>query len=109
MAVKLDSTRGKYFYLLGVCQTELFYFFGDAERNLKKAIELDPWNADPVYALGMLFRKQKKLGLSEKCFRRALEVDKSRGDAGKAIAELHKQRGAGKKGSFFSIFKDKQH
>lgn len=108
-AVKLDPRRGKYFYLLGVCQSELFYFHGDAERNLKKAIELDPWNADPVYALGMLFRKQKKLALSEKCFMRALEVDRSRSDAGKAIAELHKQKGAAKKGSFFSIFKDKQH
>ena len=107
--VKLDPARGKYFHLLGVCQSELFYFHGDAERNLKKAIELDPWNADPVYALGMLFRKQKKLKLSEKCFLRALEVDRSRGDAGRAIAEIHKQRGAGKKGSFFSIFKDKQH
>lgn len=108
-AVKLDSSRGKYFQLLGVCQSELFYFHGDAERNLKKAIELDSWNADPVYALGMLFRKLKKLKLSEKCFLRALDIDRSRSDASRAIAEIHKQRGAEKKGSFFSIFKDKQH
>lgn len=106
-AVRLDPTRGKYFFLLGVCQSELFYFHGDAERNLKKAIELESWNADPVYALGMLFRKQKKLKLSEKCFLRALEIDRSRSDAGRAIAEIHKQRGADKKGSFLSIFKDK--
>lgn len=108
-AVKLDAARGKYFYLLGLCQSELVFFHGDAERNLKKAVELEPINADPVYALGMLFRKQKKLKLSEKCFLRALEIDRNRSDAGKAIAEIQKQIGADRKGSFFSIFKDKQH
>ncbi|MCI0471192.1 MAG: tetratricopeptide repeat protein, partial [Candidatus Aminicenantes bacterium] len=96
-------------YLLGLCQSELVFFHGDAERNLKNAVELEPFNADPVYALGMLFRKQKKLKLSEKCFLRALEIDRNRSDAGKAIAEIQEQIGADKKGSFLSIFKDKQH
>ncbi len=106
-AVKIVPNRGKYYYLLGLCQAKIIYFHGDAERNLKKGIELEPWNADPVYALGMLFRKQNKFKLSEKCFQHVLEIDKGHYEAGKAIAELHRSRASDNKGSFFSIFKTK--
>ena len=104
-ATKLDPARGKYFLLLGQCQSELFYFQGDAERNLKTAIELEPTNPDAVYALGVLFRKQKKFKLSEKCFQRALEIDRTHIESGKAISQMHGQ--PGKKGSFLSIFQVK--
>lgn len=90
--VRLDPTRGKYFYRLGVYQGEFDYFYGDAERNLKKAIELEPANPDPVYTLGLLYRKENKLNLSEKCFQRVLEMDRSHLEASRAIAGLKQKR-----------------
>ncbi len=103
--VKLDPSRGKYFHLLGICQSELFYYEGEAENSLRKAIELDPWNADPVYTLGLLYRKQKKFKLSERCFQRALNINRNHTAAGRAFAELHQQKDGKKKGGFFSLFK----
>jgi tetratricopeptide (TPR) repeat protein len=65
---------------------------GEAETNLKKAIELKSWSADPVYALGILYRSQDKLKLAERCFQRVKEIAHEHSGASRALVDLRRLR-----------------
>lgn len=86
--VSIDPTIADYFFLLGKCQVELEFFDVDAERNFKKAIEIDSFNADYIYNLALLFKKGEKKNLAVKCFQRVLEVNPRYVKAEIAINEL---------------------
>jgi tetratricopeptide (TPR) repeat protein len=73
-AIKLNPGQGDFYHLLGLCQSEAEISKNEAEMNLKKAIELKSWSADPVYALGVLYRGQGKMKLAERCFQRVKEI-----------------------------------
>ena len=63
----------------------------DAESNFKKAIELKSWSADPVYALGVLYRGQGRMKLAERCFQRVREISDEHTGASRALVDLRRQ------------------
>lgn len=98
-AIKLEPGQGDFYYLLGLCQGETEIMKNDAEINLKKAIELKSWSADPVYALGVLYRGQDKMKLAERCFNRVKEIAYDHTGASRALVDLRRQQ-PGKKNKF---------
>ena len=95
-AIRLEPNQGDFYYLLGLCQSEIEVMKNDAEINLKKAIELKSWSADPVYALGILYRGQDKMKLAERCFQRVKEISYDHTGASRELVDLRRLR-AGKK------------
>ena len=91
-AVKLEAKQGDFYYLLGLCQSEETVFQNEAEINLKKAIELKSWSADPVYALGVLYRHQGKMKLAERCFQRVKEIAYEHTGASRALVDLRRRK-----------------
>ncbi len=87
-AVHLDPERAKYYFQLGLCQMHLPAFRKNAEQNLLKAAEMEPWNAEPVYHLGVMFRSAGLRRMSEKYFRKALEINMDHTKAGQALREI---------------------
>jgi curved DNA-binding protein CbpA len=106
-AVRLDEGKASYFLLLGLCQSKSPPTQKMAEKNLKKASEMEPWNADPVFALGELYRSTNFLKKADAQFRKALELNLDHTLAGKAIEELEMLYSPKKK-PVFSIFGKKK-
>lgn len=104
-ALKKEPDRADLHYLLGMSQTHMEFFQEEAERHLRKAIELNPWSSDPVYALGILFRIQGKKRQAAKCFERVITVSKDHEKAVKAMRELAQKKK--EKESIFSFFRKK--
>ncbi|MCK4822536.1 DUF4388 domain-containing protein [bacterium] len=103
--VKIDNSRAKYYYNLGLCQVQVHSLEKEAEENFKKAAAMQPWNADPVYAIGILYQKANLKKLSEKYFRKALEINIDHTKAGRMIKDI--ETSGSKKGikSSFSVKK----
>jgi hypothetical protein len=95
-AIKLVPRQGDFYYLLGVCQSEAEVSRNEAEINLKKAIELKSWSADPVYALGVLYRSQNKMNLAERCFQRVKEIAYEHTGASRALVDLRRWKAGGR-------------
>ncbi len=95
-AIKLVPRQGDFYYLLGVCQSEAEVSRNEAEINLKKAIELKSWSADPVYALGVLYRSQGKMNLAERCFQRVKEIAYEHTGASRALVDLRRRKAGGR-------------
>ncbi|MCX6557311.1 MAG: DUF4388 domain-containing protein [Candidatus Aminicenantes bacterium] len=91
-AIKLEPGQGDFHYLLGLCQGEMEVMKNDAETSLKKAIELKSWSADPVYALGILYRGQGKMKLAERCFQRVKEITYDHTGASRALVDLRRKK-----------------
>ena len=95
-AIKLEPRQGDFYHLLGLCQSESQITQNEAEINLKKAIELKSWSADPVYALGVLYRHQGRMNLAERCFQRVKEIAYEHTGASRAIIDLRRRKSPGK-------------
>lgn len=106
-AVKLDPERPSYYLLLGLCQSKLPQTLKTAEKNLKKAADMEPWNADPVFALGELYRSSNFVKKADVQFKKALELNLDHTLAGKAIKELEALYSPKKK-QIFSVFGKKK-
>ena len=74
-SLKLDPEKGDVLLLLGLCQYRNPSMKRDAEANLQKAAQLEPWNAEPMVALGNLFYSEKMMKRAESFYRRALELE----------------------------------
>lgn len=105
-AVNLDTTKPSYYLLLGLAQAKSPGTQKQAERNLIKASEMEPWNADPVFALGELYRSENFLKKADHQFKKALELNMDHTLAGKAIKDL--ERLYAPKKQVFSIFSKKK-
>ncbi|MCP5101970.1 MAG: DnaJ domain-containing protein [bacterium] len=105
-AVILDNSKASYFILLGLCQAKSPQTQKYAERNLKKASEMEPWNADPIFALGELYRSSNFVKKADIQFKKALELNMDHTLAGKAVKELEELY-LPKKKSLFSFSKKK--
>ena len=66
---------------------------------------MEPWNAEPLVALGLLFLAEKMDKRAENFFRKALAIDPDHEVALNKIAELTP---GNKKQSMFSVFKKKK-
>jgi curved DNA-binding protein CbpA len=103
--VRNDSTKAAYYILLGLSQSNIPNLRRAAEKNFQKVIELEPWNAEPYAALGMLFQSEKLDKRAENFYRKALSIDPEHELAKKRLAEM---TGSDKKHSKFSIFQKKK-
>ncbi|UCH92099.1 MAG: DnaJ domain-containing protein [Candidatus Aminicenantes bacterium] len=105
-AVAIDNSRANYFLLLGLAQSKLPAMIKHAEKNLLKAQELEPWNADHVFALGELYRSERLMKKAEHYFQKALEINMEHTLAGQAVQDMGKLFAPSKKPKF-SLFKKK--
>jgi tetratricopeptide (TPR) repeat protein len=101
-AIKLDSGRSSYYLLLGLSQSRIPSIRPLAEKNLQKAAEMEPWNADPVFYLGQLYWVENMFKKAEECYRKALEINMEHTLAAKMIRKIEK---TSKKRPLFSIKK----
>jgi tetratricopeptide (TPR) repeat protein len=70
-----------------------------AERNLTRAVELDPWNADAFSGLGILFQEEQLNNRAEGFYRKALSINPDHKIARRRLEQI--SGGAAKKHSFF--------
>jgi tetratricopeptide (TPR) repeat protein len=103
-AVKMDSDRASYFLLLGLSQTRIPTLRPNAEKNLLKTAEMEPWNADPVFYLGQLYWLENMCKKAERYFKKALEINMEHTLAAKMIRRIEKTSKSRKK-SIFSRLK----
>jgi len=104
-ALRNDAGKASYFMLLGLSQSNIPNMRRTAEKNLQKVVEMEPWNAEPLVALGLLFMAEKMDKRAENFFKRALAIDPDHEVALSKIAELTP---GSKKQSIFSVFKKKK-
>jgi curved DNA-binding protein CbpA len=105
-AVRIDDNRANFYLLLGLIQSKIPAFKKKAEEHLKKAAQLEPWNADPLFALGELYRSERLVKKAEAYYKKALEMNMEHTLAGKAIKDLGGL--FGKKKSAFPFFGKKK-
>ena len=87
-AIHCDAKKPDYYYLLGVCQSRFPTLKREAEKNLLKAVEMEPWNAEHDAALGMLFYSEQLYTRAESYFRKALDKEPSHVMARKKLDEI---------------------
>jgi curved DNA-binding protein CbpA len=104
-SIRNDANKPTYYHLLGLSQSNIPNMHRLAEKNLQKVVEMEPWNAEPLVALGLLFLSEKMDKRAENFFRRALAIDPDHEIALNKIAELAP---GSKKQSMFSVFKKKK-
>jgi len=105
-AAAQDNSKASYYLLLGLAQSKLPTMKKQAEINLQKAAKMEPWNADPIFALGELYRSEKLMKRAKEYFNKALEINMEHTLAGKAIQDLY--GGAAGKKALFSLFGKKK-
>ena len=87
-AIHCDPRKPDYYYLLGLCQTRIPAQTREAEKNLLKAVEMEPWNAEHYAALGMLFFSERLMSRAESYFRKALDREPGHALARKKLEEI---------------------
>jgi curved DNA-binding protein CbpA len=107
-AVQLDPGKASFYLLLGLCHSKLPATKHKAAKNLKKASELEPWNADHMFALGELYKSENLMKKAQVYFDMALEINMEHTLAGKAKEDLARMFGKGPKKPLFSIFGKKK-
>jgi tetratricopeptide (TPR) repeat protein len=101
-AIRNNPAKAEYYLLLGLCQSELPSMKRQAEQNLAKAASIEPWNAEHIVALGMLFYSERLLKRAEGFFRKALELEPNHDLARKKLTEI-----TGPEKSFSDVMKAK--
>jgi curved DNA-binding protein CbpA len=107
-AVQWDDSKASFWLLLGLAHSKSPATKNRAEECLKKAAEMEPWNADHVFALGELYKSENLMKKADIYFNKALEINMEHTLAGKAKEELDKLFSRGKKKPLFSIFGKKK-
>jgi tetratricopeptide (TPR) repeat protein len=87
-AIHCDPKKADYYYLMGVCQTRIPTLKREAEKNLLKAVEMEPWNAEHYAALGLLFYSERLNSRAESYFRKALDKEPGHTMARKKLEEI---------------------
>lgn len=100
-AIRYDANKSSYFLLLGLAQSNVSSLSRNAEKNFLRVIELEPWNAEPYVALGLLFLNEKLERRAESFFRKALSIDPDHAMARRKVEEIS---GVVKKKPMFSFF-----
>jgi len=93
-AIKLEA-RAEYYQLLGLCQMHIQSLERKAEQSLLKAAEIEPWNAEHFFALGMLFYHQRLPQRALGYFRKALQLEPRHVQAQRKLEELEGPRVSG--------------
>lgn len=106
-AVGLDNQKSAYFQLLGLCQMNVPAQKRMADKNLQKAIDLEPYNVEAHVAMGMLFLSEGHSRRAEGFFRKALSFNPDHALARKKLAEIENSR-SGEKKKGFKLFGKKK-
>ncbi|MCP5047830.1 MAG: DnaJ domain-containing protein [bacterium] len=104
-AVGHDPSKASYYLLLGLCHSKLPSTKNRAEKCLKIAAQMEPWNADHVFALGELYKSESLMKKADAYFNKALEINMEHTLAGKAKEEMEKMF---RKKPLFSLFGKKK-
>lgn len=104
-AVRLDPNKAVYYQQLALCQGKVANLRREAEKNLQKAIELEPWNAKHHAALGILYYKLNMNVRAESSFREALSLDPENQLAIKGLAEVTPKQKPSSLKSFQNLLK----
>lgn len=107
-SVKYDDSKPSYFLLLGLSQMNVSTLKMEAEKNLKKAADIDPWNAEPLVALGKLFLSENMKKSAENYFRKALSINPEHALAGRKLEELTGKYSKKTRAPFSFLFKKKK-
>ena len=90
--IRNDPNKAAYYLLLGLSQSNIPNLRRVAEKSFQKVIELEPWNAEPYAALGLLFHSEKLEKRAENFFRKALAIDPEHELAKKRLGEMTGER-----------------
>lgn len=104
-SVKLDNSKASYFLLLATCQMNVISLRRAAQKNFEKVLDLDPWNAESMVRMGLLFEMEQMQQRAEGFFRKALSIDPDNAVARKKLSIYDK---SSKKKSGFSFFRKKK-
>ncbi len=74
-AVEMDESKAEYFYLLGSALSQNPKWVHDAEKNLRKATELDPSRPEYPAALGKLYISQGLRSRAKRTFEKVWAID----------------------------------
>jgi tetratricopeptide (TPR) repeat protein len=87
-AVRIRSDKGDFYLLLGMAESRIPALSKKAERDFLRAIELEPWNAEPHVGLAMLYKREGLVARAKKEFERAVEADPAHAGAKRELGEL---------------------
>ena len=99
-AVRMKDDKGDYYLLLALAESRVPALSKRAERDFLKAIELEPWNAEPRVGLGILYKKEGLATRARKEFEHALEAEPEHKVARRELGELDEDPKKGLKGFF---------
>ncbi len=101
-AIRDDPSRASYYLLLGLSYSKAPATRKLAEKNFLKVAEMEPWNADPYFALGELYKLENLVKKAKVYFQKALDINMEHTLAGQAMQEMAGP--AGRKKPVFSLF-----
>ncbi len=99
-AVRVRQDKGDYFLLLAMCESKLPAYVRKSEQDYLKAIQLEPWNPEGHFGLGLLYKSEGLLTKAIKSLEKALEAEPGHTAARDALDELT----GGKKKSSRGLF-----
>ena len=102
-AIQQDGSKAEYFQYLASVQVKNPKWRNDAERNFKRALEIDPSLVPCYIGLGQLYRKAHQNELAERMFRQALSWDPDHPVAKREMASSGEAKAGA--GLFKGIFK----
>ncbi len=91
-AMRLDPGKALYYHQVALCQAKIKNMRREAEKNLRKAIELEAWNAEHYAALGMLYLLENLYHRAESYFKQALQYNPENALALKGLEKLHPEK-----------------
>ena len=101
-AIKLKSNKASFYIHLAKAEAKVPAFHENAEEDLIKAIDLEPWQAEGYVALGEFYAQEGLSVKAKKHFKRALEIDPEHAVARKALGS---EEGHEKKKGFKGIIR----
>jgi curved DNA-binding protein CbpA len=105
-ALRMDPDKSSYWLLLGLSQMNDPLMKRNAEKSLQCVIEKDPWNTEPLAALGILYLSENQTKRAEGFFRKTLSINPEHPLAKKKLQEI--LNSSSQKKSVFSVFGKKK-
>jgi tetratricopeptide (TPR) repeat protein len=99
-AVRLRRDKGDYYLLLAMCESRMPTYVQKAEQDFLKAIQLEPWNPEGYFGLGMLYKNEGLTTKAVKQFEKAVEAEPDHVSAREALNELTGKNKKGPKSIF---------
>ena len=87
-AIRIRKDKGDYYLLLAMVESKVAAYVKKAEGDFLRAIQLEPWNPEGYFGLGLLY---KDAGLQTKAIKnleKAVEADRDHAGAREALEEL---------------------